>query len=153
MSENKSITFETKRLNDFSISELYQTMALRSQIFVVEQNCVYQDLDGKDDKALHLLMRENAHIIGYARIFDVGDYFDEVAIGRVVVATEARRGGLGTLLVNTSIKEAVKHLTPATIRISAQKHLVGFYTACGFKAFGKEYMEDGIPHMAMRWEA
>ena len=151
MEIENTVSFEIKKLNDFAVAELYEMMVLRSRIFVVEQNCAYQDLDGKDDKALHLLMKEKEAIIGYARLFDAGDCFEEASIGRVVIDPKARRGGLGTVLVKQAIEASQQYFNPSTIRISAQKHLIEFYGACGFVAFGKEYLEDGIPHMAMRW--
>lgn len=144
-------TFQLKKFEDFAVDTLYEVLELRSKIFVVEQDCVYQDLDGKDQKAIHLLMYLRQKLIGYARIFKPGDYFDEAAMGRVVVDTEYRKGGIGTLLVNKAIAETLALFAPPTIRISAQQHLMGFYQNCGFQPFGDEYLEDGIPHIAMRY--
>ena len=124
---------------------LYSILALRSEVFVVEQDCVYQDIDGKDQKAKHVLGKKNNEIIAYARIFKPGDYFEEASFGRAVVKKLERGKGIGDELVANSIKNVPEN----KIKISAQSYLKDFYGKHGFVAKGEEYLEDGIPHTAM----
>ena len=124
---------------------LYSILALRSEVFVVEQDCVYQDIDGKDQKAKHVLCKKNNEIIAYARIFKPGDYFEEASFGRAVVKKSERGKGIGDELVINSIKNVPEN----KIKISAQSYLKEFYGKHGFVAKGEEYLEDGIPHTAM----
>lgn len=139
----------TKRFNQLSKNELYKIFQIRSKVFIVEQNCIYQDIDFKDQKAHHILIKKNKEIIGYSRIFKSGDYFKKASIGRVVISKENREKGYGKILMKESIK-AIEHIfKEKEIKISAQKYLLGFYTSIGFKKEGKEYLEDGIPHIAM----
>ncbi len=130
--------------------ELYDILQLRSMVFVVEQDCVYQDIDGKDGKAGHLIGTYDGKIIAYSRIFRAGDYFSEPAIGRVVVHPEYRRYGIGGDMMRRAldiIKETMKDCN--SVRISAQMYLMDFYSALGFVPEGDEYLEDGIPHRNM----
>lgn len=138
-----------KSFNELSINELYQILQLRSEVFVVEQDCVYQDIDGKDDKALHILGIVDDQIIAYTRCFQPGDYFKEASIGRVVVAEPQRKFKRGNQIMNSSIEAIESHYNTKIIKISAQCYLNKFYTNLGFKAIGEEYLEDGIPHIAM----
>lgn len=124
-------------------------LQLRSAVFVVEQDCVYQDLDGKDQKALHVLGFKNDEIIAYARIFKPGDYFNEASIGRVVVAINERQYKYGYNIMNASAEAIKSYFNETKIKISAQVYLKKFYNNLGFKAIGKEYLEDNIPHVAM----
>jgi len=138
-----------KRFKDLTIDELYDLLQLRSEVFVVEQNCVYQDIDNKDQKALHVLLKQNNSVIGYTRIFKPGDYFEYASIGRVVIEKKNRHNNLGTLIIKASIQAIKDKLDTETIKISAQTYLYNFYTNLGFKAQGDSYLEDGIPHVAM----
>jgi ElaA protein len=138
-----------KPFNELSPQELYAILQLRSAVFVVEQDCVYQDLDGKDEKAIHLLGFKNGKIIAYTRIFKSGDYFEEASIGRVVVAKEARQHKFGYDIMNASIDYIKNELKQSVIKISAQAYLKRFYNSFGFKEIGEEYLEDDIPHIAM----
>ena len=138
-----------KTFDQLSIKELYDILQLRSEVFVVEQDCVYQDIDGKDDKALHILGIVDDKIIAYTRCFQGGDYFKEASIGRVVVAESQRKFKRGNQIMNSSIEAIEKHYNSKIIKISAQCYLNKFYTNLGFKAIGEEYLEDGIPHIAM----
>ena len=138
-----------KTFDELTNQELYEVLQLRIEIFAVEQNCVYQDLDGKDQKALHVLGYKNGKIIAYTRIFKPGDYFEFSSIGRVVVAENERHYKFGYEIMNASI-EAIKHHFKATkIKLSAQCYLKKFYNNLGFFEVGEEYLEDGIPHIAM----
>ncbi|MEO1030816.1 MAG: GNAT family N-acetyltransferase [Bacteroidota bacterium] len=129
--------------------ELYDLLQLRSEVFVVEQDCVYQDIDGKDQKALHVLGYKTDKLVAYTRVFKPGDYFDETSIGRVVVRESERQHKYGYDIMNASIKAIKQYYNTDTIRISAQTYLKKFYGNIGFKAKGEEYLEDGIPHVNM----
>ncbi len=137
--------WEIKEWSELSTKEVENVFSLRSEVFVVEQDCVYQDIDGKDQKAKHVLGIKNNEIIAYARIFKSGDYFKEASFGRAVVKKSERGKGIGDELVVNSIK----NIPDSLIKISAQSYLKGFYGKHGFVAKGKEYLEDGIPHTAM----
>ena len=137
--------WEIKEWSELSTKEVENIFSLRSEVFVVEQDCVYQDIDGKDQKARHLLGKKNNEIIAYSRIFKPGDYFKEASFGRAVVKKSERGKGIGDELVVNSVKNIPEH----KIKISAQSYLKEFYAKHGFKAKGEEYLEDGIPHMAM----
>lgn len=142
--EWKFLSFE-----DLSTAELYQLLQLRSEVFVVEQDCVYQDIDGLDQKAIHVLGYADKLVVAYARIFDSGVYFDEASIGRVIVKETYRSKNLGHVLMKKSIAFIDQHFNSPTIRISAQQYLVKFYNYHGFKEVGEGYLEDGIPHINM----
>ena len=143
------LKINTKTFQELNTKELYDLLQLRSEVFVVEQDCVYQDIDGKDQKALHVLGYRDSELVAYTRIFKPGDYFDEASIGRVVVRENARQYKYGYKIMDASI-EAIKHHYNATkIRISAQTYLKKFYNNLDFKEVGEEYLEDGIPHINM----
>ena len=137
--------WEVKEWAELSTREVENIFSLRSEVFVVEQDCVYQDIDGKDQKAKHVLGKKENEIIAYARIFKPGDYFKEASFGRAVVKKTERGKGVGDELV----KNCLENITEEEIKISAQSYLKGFYGKHGFKAEGNEYLEDGIPHTAM----
>lgn len=143
------ISIIIKPYNDLSIDELYGLLRLRSEVFVVEQDCVYQDMDEKDKKAIHIFGLKNNEIIAYARIFKPGDYFKEASIGRVVVSQKERGYGFGYDIMNASIKTIQDEFKESTIKVSAQTYLKKFYNNLGFKQAGEEYLEDGIPHITM----
>jgi len=138
-----------KTFNQLSLDELYYLLQLRSQVFVVEQDCVYQDIDVKDKKALHVIGKKDNTIIAYSRIFKPGDYFKEASIGRVVVAENFRHLKYGHQLMVASIKAVETSFSSKKIKISAQKYLEKFYNNLGFITSGEPYLEDGIPHIAM----
>ncbi len=141
--------FKIKRFNELSLSELYQTLQLRSEVFVVEQNCVYQDIDGKDEKALHLLGIYEGKIVAYARLFAPGDYFSNSSVGRVVIADAYRDRKWGHDLISAAIKGIINYFGAGIITISAQLYLKKFYESHGFIQEGETYPEDGIPHIKM----
>ena len=138
-----------KHYKELSKDELYNILQLRSDVFVVEQDCVYQDIDYKDQKAIHVLGFNNNKLVAYARIFKPGDYFEFASIGRVVVAKNERHNKFGYDIMEASIKAVKDELKETTIKISAQCYLRQFYTNLGFNKVGEEYLEDGIPHIAM----
>ncbi|WP_396632729.1 GNAT family N-acetyltransferase [Maribacter sp. R86514] len=143
------LDIKVKSFKEFDIEELYNVLQLRSDIFVVEQDCVYLDIDGKDDKAIHVLGYKNDKVVAYTRIFKPGDYFDQASIGRVAVHKEYRKFGYGKIIMQASIKAVEEQFNKDEIKISAQKYLTKFYTDLGFKSMGDGYLEDGIPHIAM----
>lgn len=138
-----------KTFEELSNTELYQIMRLRSEVFVVEQDCIYQDLDNKDQKALHVLGVKNQNVVAYTRVFMPGDYFKNTSIGRVVVEKEERKFGYGKVIMETSLEEIKKRFPESSIELSAQTYLIKFYNDLGFKTTGEEYLEDGIPHIRM----
>ncbi|MEK9620263.1 MAG: GNAT family N-acetyltransferase [Flavobacteriales bacterium] len=138
-----------KSFYDLTKDELYNILRLRSEVFIVEQNCVYQDIDQKDQSALHVFFKKNNKIIAYTRIFKPNDYFKYSSIGRVVVIKKERGSKIGSQIMNFSIKKIEEIFNEKKIKISAQKYLINFYEKLGFSVIGDEYLEDGIPHIAM----
>lgn len=138
-----------KTFQELTTKELYDLIQLRLDVFCVEQNCVYQDLDGKDEKAIHVIGKKNHRIIAYTRVFKPGDYFKESSIGRVVVRKDERQHKYGYDIMKASIQAVKEYFNETTIKLSAQTYLRKFYNNLGFKEIGEEYLEDGIPHIAM----
>ncbi|WP_026302459.1 GNAT family N-acetyltransferase [Psychroflexus tropicus] len=130
--------------------QIYDMLQLRSEVFVVEQDCVYQDIDGHDDKAYHVMFYEEDLLIAYTRILPPGAYFDELSIGRVIVKQSHRRKQLGLQLMKSTIDYALELHPNSVIKISAQQYLINFYESLGFIIFGEGYLEDGIPHIGMK---
>jgi len=143
------IRFEIKKFTDFSIEELYSVLNLRADVFVVEQESIYLDLDFKDQKALHILGYRGDKLVCYSRIFKSKVCYDLASIGRVVVAKDYRKYGYGHDLVEFSIKCIENEYQEFDIHISGQLYLKKFYESHGFVAIGEEYLEDQIPHIAM----
>lgn len=143
------IKIQIKEFNHLSLQELYAILQLRSEIFVVEQNCVYQDLDGKDEAALHILGFKKKKLVAYTRVFEPGYYFKEASIGRVVVRQNERKFGYGYDIMMASIQVVQIHFKTSNIRISAQCYLKRFYNNLNFVEDGEAYLEDGIPHISM----
>ena len=141
--------FIIKYFNELTIHELYQILQLRSEVFVVEQECVYQDIDFKDQKALHVFGYKNNKMVAYTRIFKSGDYFKNASIGRVIIASSARKYGFGHDVIKASITAVKTYFNDNEITISAQKYLKKFYESHQFIQVGEEYLEDGIPHIEM----
>jgi len=141
-----------KPFNELSILELYNLLQLRSEVFVVEQDCVYQDIDGKDQKALHVIGYKNDRIVAYTRLFKPGDYFKASSIGRVIVVKNQRQFKYGYDIMEASIKAIKTHFNVTEIKISAQCYLKKFYNNLEFFEVGDEYLEDGIPHIGMLYK-
>ncbi|PCI00855.1 MAG: GNAT family N-acetyltransferase [Flavobacteriaceae bacterium] len=142
--------FFNKAYSELSKDELYEILQLRAQVFVVEQDCVYQDVDGKDSIANHIFIKEDEIIIGYARIFGPGDYFKYASIGRVVVHPDHRGQNSGNIVINLCVKAIYDLYGTEDVQISAQNHLKKFYERHGFEKRGKIYLEDGIKHISMK---
>ena len=130
--------------------EWHRVLALRAQVFVVEQNCAYQDPDGKDVVSYHLLMESGEELVAYARLVPPGVSYPEAAIGRVVTSQTVRGKGWGKTLMEIAIAQIQKKFEVNEICISAQSYLLKFYNDLGFAAEGEEYLEDDIPHWKMR---
>ena len=137
------------KYQDLGPDRLYEILKLRSEVFVVEQKCAYQDLDNKDEKALHLVGEENNKIIAYTRIFKKGDFFKYSSIGRVLVKKDYRNKNYGRKIMKSSIDRLKKDPKEEKIELSAQKYLLKFYSELGFEKVGEEYLEDNIPHVKM----
>ena len=137
-----------KKWADLSTNEVQSIFGLRSEVFIVEQECPYQDVDQRDPEANHLLLYENNILCGYTRIFPKNTYFKEASFGRTVVKKKYRGKGYGNVLVKESIA-FLKSKKENTIKISAQSYLKKFYASHGFITKGDEYLEDNIPHTAM----
>ena len=138
-----------KKFSELSIEELYQILRLRSEVFVVEQDCVYQDLDNKDQISVHIFIKDKNEIVAYTRIFKSGDYYKNPSIGRVVVSKKDRGKELGKKIMISSIDYIQENLKGDKIELSAQKYLDKFYKDLGFYKIGEDYLEDGIPHQRM----
>jgi ElaA protein len=134
-------------------AQMYAVMQLRSEVFVVEQNCIFQDMDGKDAQAMHLLGLQQINgtevLVAYARCFDRGVSFVEASIGRVVTSHRARGHGLGHQLMREAVAALTRTWGEQPIRIGAQAHLNGFYAQHDFVDMQLPYLEDGIPHLEM----
>ncbi len=145
-----SIRWEIKKFEELSTIELYRIMQLRIAIFSVEQNCPYQDADGKDLKCFHLMGFDTDYeLIAYSRIVPAGISFEEVSIGRVVSSQKVRGTGAGKELMKESIGFIEKQFGKVPVRIGAQCYLIKFYSGFGFEVSGDEYLEDNISHIEM----
>lgn len=140
---------EVKKFKELSVEEMYQILKIRSEVFIIEQRCIYQDIDGNDKKAMHVMGKNNNEIIAYTRILDSGDCYDFPSISRVVVKKKNRGEERGKGIMKESIKYIVEELKEKTIVLAAQKYLEKFYRELGFIAEGEEYLEDEIPHQKM----
>ena len=139
-----------KTFDNLTIDEFHDILQLRINVFVVEQNCAYPELDGKDRLAYHFFGQDDqGKIVAYTRIFGPGDYYEQPAIGRVVVDSEHRGDGTGYDLMKGTIENMKEMFGDSEIKIGAQKYLVHFYEKLGFASTGEEYVEDGIPHVYM----
>lgn len=144
------IRYKCSKFNELSPFDLYQLLKLRCQVFIVEQACIYQDLDDKDQYAIHLVgTDEQQKLLTYARILPPGISYDECSIGRVIVAASLRGKGEGHNLMNACMHFISQTYGPTSVRISAQSHLEKFYITHGFNSTGKAYLEDDIPHVEM----
>ncbi|MDM1408380.1 GNAT family N-acetyltransferase [Myroides sp. DF42-4-2] len=144
-----SIHWHTKAFEELTLDELYDIMQLRTNIFVVEQNCPYPELDGKDKNCLHVFATQHGKVIAYARIVPPGLSYKEISIGRVVVDQAHRKDGLGKILLALTIEKIEEEFDQQPIQIGAQTYLKKFYSSFGFETVSAEYLEDGIPHVDM----
>ena len=145
------LSYIIKPYTDLSKDELYKILKLRQEVFVVEQNCPYLDVDGMDQRAIHVLGIDKENNIGaYARIIhNVENRSEEIKIGRVLTSESFRGKGIGRSLMKETIQYSKQRWPAKNIVLSAQSYLLNFYQSLGFKKVGSEYLEDGIPHRAM----
>ncbi len=136
-----------KHFNELTVSELYEILRARAEVFIVEQNCVYQDVDNVDKEAYHVYLREDGKIVAYLRVVDKDKRLDEVSLGRVI--TLKRRQGYGSKVMKVGIEVARERFGATKIKIGAQAWAKPFYEQVGFRQSSGEYMEDGIPHIYM----
>jgi ElaA protein len=145
----QQLSWQFKSFEALALSELYELLRLRSEVFVVEQTCVFQDVDGFDPQAMHLLGHQGARLVAYARCFNAGIKFKEASIGRIITHASARGTGSGHALVRESISAIQQKWGVQPIRIGAQVRLEKFYQQHGFAIASAPYIEDVIPHIEM----
>ncbi|MBB4807331.1 ElaA protein [Chryseobacterium defluvii] len=144
-----NIVWKIKTFDEFTVSEIYQVLKARIDVFVEEQNCPYPDLDDYDQKALHLWAEEKGLVLAYCRIFNKGIKYDETSIGRVLTTEKGRGKNLGRQLIQYAVETIENRFHTSEVRISAQDYLLKFYSEFGFEDTGKKYLEDDIPHTEM----
>ncbi len=135
--------------DELTASELYQVMQLRNEVFVVEQNCVYQDADNKDPQSHHLMIRDNNKLAAYCRLLPPGLAYEQMSIGRVISSPAYRKTGAGKLLLKEAIEACHKLFGEGPIKIGAQLYLKKFYESFGFEQVSDVYLEDNIEHISM----
>lgn len=145
----RNIQWRVKTFGELSADELYKILQARTEVFIIEQNCIYQDADGGDYKAVHLWAEENGDILAYCRIFEKGIKYPKASIGRVLTGQSGRGKGLGKQLISFALQILENRFGESAVRISAQDYLLKFYSDFGFEDTGKKYLEDGIPHTEM----
>jgi ElaA protein len=143
------IHFTHKHFNDLTLQELYTILQLRSEVFVVEQHCVFLDADDKDQDAWHVMAWHNNQLAGYTRLLPAGTSYPDASIGRVVTAPETRSKGIGRTLMQYSISTLYNLWGKNNITIGAQLYLRNFYGSLGFLQCSEVYIEDGIEHIRM----
>lgn len=144
------VNWTFKHFKELTLSEFHDIIALRINVFVVEQVCPYEELDGKDKKSYHAIGRDGSgEVIATARILPPNVSYPQISIGRVVVHKDFRKMNIGHDLMNQVMAFIIEEFGPKDIKISAQKYLLEFYESHGFRSTQKEYLEDGIPHVEM----
>lgn len=144
------ITLHIKPFRELTTDELYELLRVRSEVFVVEQDCVYQDLDYDDQQALHLWLTDGDKVVALARVCPAGTHMKEISIGRVI--TTERGKGYGRQIMLAAIEAAVEHFSAELIDIEAQQYAKGFYERVGFVQSSEHFILDGIPHIKMTWQ-
>jgi ElaA protein len=144
-----AIEWQWSRLSDLTVVQLYAVFAAREAVFVVEQTCVYQELDGLDLDAEHLIGWSGDDVAAYLRVLDPGKRFEEPSIGRVLTTQKFRSLGLGREMMHRALERIDERFAGLPVRISAQAHLQAFYSSFGFAKVSEQYLEDGIPHLEM----
>lgn len=138
-----------KKFDELTLEELYEILKLRFEVFVVEQNCIYNDIDGKDKTSFHVIIKENNEITAYLRVLPPGISYENASLGRVLVAKDARGMGYAKAIVTEGINCVLRNFNTNKITIGAQEYLKDFYSEFGFKPVSEVYDEDGIPHLDM----
>ncbi len=144
--------FTFKHFSELSLDELYDILHLRAEVFVLEQDCVYNDLDGLDKDGIHQFIKKDGKIIAYSRLLKPGTRFPCYSIGRIVIKEPERGTGLGRRMMEEAKTFMLNEWNAIKIKISAQKYLCKFYEDLGFEIVTEEYLEDGIPHVGMLFE-
>ncbi|ALR32190.1 GNAT family acetyltransferase [Chryseobacterium sp. IHB B 17019] len=144
-----NIIWKIKTFDEFTVPELYAVLKARIDVFVIEQNCPYPDLDNYDQKAVHIWAEEDGKILANCRIFDKGIKYEEASLGRVLTTDAARGKNIGRQLMKYAVETIENRFHTSEIRISAQDYLLKFYSEFGFEDTGKKYLEDDIPHTEM----
>ena len=144
-----NMIWKIKTFDEFTVPELYAVLKARIDVFVIEQNCPYPDLDNYDQKAIHIWAEENGDVLAYCRVFNKGIKYDETSLGRVLTTEKARGKSLGKLLIKYAVETIENRFHTPEIKISAQDYLLKFYSDFGFVDTGKKYLEDDIPHTEM----
>lgn len=145
----KNFTIYHKPFASLTPDELYGIMRLRNEVFVVEQNCVFQDADNKDQQCYHLMVWDDENLVAYARLLPAGLMYDEISFGRIISSPLYRGTGAGKLLVARAVTACEELFGIGPIRIGAQLYLTKFYASFGFEETGEIYLEDGIKHIEM----
>jgi ElaA protein len=145
------IRWEYKSFDELTVTELYAILQLRNEVFSVEQNCVYQDADDKDQPAIHFCGWDENKLAAYCRILPKGISYDHPSIGRVVTSPQHRYFGYGREMMQLAVTKTIEQFKHPIIIISAQSHLKKFYESIGFAQISDEYLEDGIPHIKMQF--
>jgi len=146
------LNWELKKFQELKVEEIYKILEIRNEVFIVEQQCAYQDCDGKDENGYHLYLEDNNKIIAYLRILNKGVSYDEISIGRVLVHKNYRGKGISREMMLKAINFIKLNLNEKEIKIQAQSYLVNFYGSLGFKETSNEYLEDNIPHIDMLYK-
>ena len=146
----QNTTLHIKTFKQLTVDELYELLRVRTEVFVVEQDCVYQDMDGDDKQAIHVWLTEGDKVVALARVCPAGVHLPTISIGRVI--TTVRGKGYGKQIMLAAIDVAVEHFGATSIDIEAQEYAKGFYEGVGFEQTSDTFMLDGIPHIKMRWE-
>lgn len=139
-----------RRFDELTTGELYRIMKKRVEVFVIEQKCIYQELDDKDLRAVHVWLEEDGEILAYLRVLDKGVSFEEASVGRVL--SVRRRQGLGTKVLREGIRQAKEVFGADSIRIEAQTYARSMYEKIGFRQVSEEFLDEGIPHIEMLLE-
>ena len=143
------LVLHKKLFRELTVDELYELLRVRAEVFVVEQDCVYQDLDGDDQVSVHLWLTDEGKVVALCRVCPAGTHMEEVSIGRVI--TTERGKGYGKRIMLEGIKVAQEHFNAKRIDIEAQEYARGFYEQVGFRQSSEPFMLDGIPHIRMTW--
>ena len=148
--DSMNLELHRKSFRELTVDELYELLRARSEVFVVEQDCVYQDMDGDDQSSIHLWLTEGGKLVALCRVCPAGTHMDEVSIGRVI--TTERGKGYGKRVMLEGIKAAREHFGAKRIDLEAQEYARGFYEQVGFRQSSDHFILDGIPHIKMTWE-
>ena len=145
--------WKLRKFSELNVEEIYEILKVRNQVFIVEQNCPYEDCDEKDKNSYHMFLSDKGKVVAYIRIPEKGVSYDEVSIGRVLVNKDYRGNNFGREIMIKGIEFIEKDLKEKSIRISAQEYLREFYKSLGFKEVSEAYLEDNIPHIEMLYKS